>query len=73
MTQLFKIHCDLCNNELRENEMLLNKSIVNFSGKPESKSSLQFKFDGSIRKGELCYKCARNIRNYIEELKEKSA
>lgn len=73
MTSQVQIKCDLCNSPLKDNEVVVPTSIINIgTSKPKAKSHLTFKFDGSIKDGDLCFSCARQFRDYIESKKEQS-
>lgn len=64
------IRCDLCNTMLESNEITTKKSML---GKATlaSKYSVKTEFEGSVRQGELCFKCALNLRNFIDSEKLK--
>ena len=70
--QTIKVNCDLCNKELSPNELDMKKVLLGLGGeKPKSKNSILFVFEGQERKGELCFSCARKVRDKLEDIKEK--
>ena len=69
MTLLKTLRCDLCNTELKSNEVEA-PSKFSFNKDDVAKNRFQIKIDGiSSLKKDICYKCALQIRNHIEKLK----
>lgn len=66
--------CTICGKDLRDNEMRPEKGLFkNNPNKLVASNRFLFKCDGA--QGEpkdLCFPCARKVRDYIEDLKEKS-
>jgi hypothetical protein len=71
MSSTINIKCDLCNHDLKDNEMQTKASLINIGQpKPKSKYNLSYTFDSVKKSGDLCLSCSRKIRDYIEDLKE---
>lgn len=70
MVTQIKIHCDLCNKQLDDNEMKQDSSFLNFGGKPKQRYSMRFTYDGYEKKGDLCFPCAKKLRDFIDEMKQ---
>lgn len=71
MTSQIKINCDLCNKELKENEIKKSDGVLGFGSKPQSKYNLQFTDDGTVKKGDLCFSCGIKFRDYIDNMKQR--
>ena len=70
MSQSIKLSCDLCGKEISAADILSQQTnIIGWQKKPQSKHQLTFKFEGLTRTGDLCYFCAKSLRDYIENKK----
>lgn len=71
VTQTIKINCDICNKELKENEIQKQPQLLGLAGnKPESKFKFGYNYEGQKKKGDLCMSCGRKLRDFIEDMKE---
>lgn len=74
MTQILKTNCDICNKELKDNELHREQQLLGLGGsKLQSKYNFSYKYEEVRKKGDLCFGCARKIRDFIEDLKEGKA
>lgn len=68
MAEIKQISCDLCGEILKDNEKH-QEGIIGMK-KIISKYSFKFKYEGSVKQGDLCFICAKKIRDYIDNIKE---
>lgn len=73
MSQGMNIYCDICNKSLAQNEIGAGKGMFGFGenpNKPAAKNRFQLKIDNLAgQPKDICFSCARKIRDYIEKLK----
>ena len=70
------MNCNICNKTLLENEIGKDKGFMQLGmseGKPIANNRFILKIDGgNMPANDLCFKCGRKIRDFIENLKIKN-